>query len=163
MLTEALAQLSERRDLAPEAMQASVRAVMTGQCSDAQIAAFLTALRMKGETPSELAAAVGVLREHMVPLDVGQRRVIDTCGTGGDDQRTFNVSTAAALVVAGCGEPVVKHGNRGVSSSSGSADVLTALGVRVDVEPVVAQHCLEECNFAFCFAPRFHPAMRHVA
>jgi anthranilate phosphoribosyltransferase len=163
MLTEALANLSERRDLAPEAMRVALRAIMAGQCSEPQIAAFLTALRVKGETPAELAAAAAVLREHMIRLDVGARTVLDTCGTGGDHQGTFNISTAAALVVAGCGVPVVKHGNRGVSSASGSADVLTALGVQIDVEPEVVRHALAACGLAFCFAPRFHPAMRHVA
>jgi anthranilate phosphoribosyltransferase len=162
-LSEALATLAERRDLTPDQMQEAMRALMRGEGGEAETAAFLTALRVKGESPAELAAAVEILREHMVPLDAGGREVVDTCGTGGDGQGTFNISTAAALVVAGCGVHVVKHGNRGVSSASGSADVFAALGVKIDPEPRVVQRCLEDAGFAFCFAPRFHPAMRHVA
>lgn len=99
----------------------------------------------------------------MEPLEIGDRQAVDTCGTGGDHSGTLNLSTAAAFVVAGCGISVVKHGNRAVSSRSGSADVLTALGVRVDVAPEAARRCLEEAGMAFCFAPRYHPAMKHVA
>src|SRR5205814_8454062 len=126
-------------------------------------AAFLTALRMKGTTSSELAAAVGVLREHMVRLDTRGLNVIDTCGTGGDGSGTFNISTAAALVVAACGVPVVKHGNRGVSGRTGSADVLAELGVNIECDAAAARRCLDRAGFAFCFAPLFHPALKHVA
>jgi anthranilate phosphoribosyltransferase len=136
---------------------------MEGRAADAEIAAFLTALRVKGETADEIAGAVTALRAHMVPLDTGGRDVLDTCGTGGDGRNTFNISTAAALVAAACGVPVVKHGNRGVSSASGSADVLAALGVKIDAGPDACRRCLAEAGIAFCFAPCFHPAMRHVA
>jgi anthranilate phosphoribosyltransferase len=163
VLNEALGLLAERRDLPADAMHRAMRAIMRGEAGDVELAAFLAALRVKGETAEELAAAVEVLRESMFRLDTGGVDVLDTCGTGGDGQHSFNISTAAALVVAGCGVPVVKHGNRGVSSSSGSADVLAALGVKIDAEPAVAERCLQETGFAFCFAPRFHPAMRHVA
>ncbi len=162
-LAEFLSQLVEKQSLSAQAMTAAMRAVMAGQCAEAEIAAFLTALRMKGESAEEIAAAAGVLREHMTPINTGGRDVLDTCGTGGDGRCTFNISTAAALVAAACAVPVVKHGNRGVSSSSGSADVLAALGVKIDAEPQVVQRCLAEAGMAFCFAPRFHPAMRHVA
>jgi anthranilate phosphoribosyltransferase len=117
---------------------------------------------MKGETADEIATAASVLREQMVPLPTGGRAVIDTCGTGGDGSGTFNVSTAVALVVAGAALSVVKHGNRSVSSRSGSADVLAALGVPVEAGPEWAARSLEQCGFAFCFAPHFHPAMAHV-
>jgi anthranilate phosphoribosyltransferase len=163
MIAEVLATLVDGGQAAPARVRDVLRCIMAGQCHDAEIAAFLTALRVRGETPDDLAAAAEVLREHMVPLDTGGRAVLDTCGTGGDGRGTFNISTAAALVVAGCGVPVVKHGNRGVSSSSGSSDVLAALGVYVEAEPTVAARCLAEAGMAFCFAPRFHPAMRHVA
>ncbi len=163
MLTDALAELVEKRSLTADTMQRAMRLIMTGECHEAEVAAFLTGLRVKGETGEEIAAAVTVLREHMVRLDPGPLPVLDTCGTGGDGKGTFNISTAAALVVAGCGVPVVKHGNRGVSSSSGSADVLSALGVKIDAERDRVHACLHEAGMAFCFAPRFHPAMRHVA
>jgi anthranilate phosphoribosyltransferase len=123
----------------------------------------LVALHMKGETAAELAAAAAVLREHMVRLDTGGAAVLDTCGTGGDGTGTFNISTAAALVAAGAGVPVVKHGNRAVSGRSGSADVLTALGVAVEGDAAHARRCLDAAGLAFCFAPHFHPALRHVA
>jgi anthranilate phosphoribosyltransferase len=160
---DVLAALLQRRDLPEERMRAVLHALMAGQCSDAEAAAFLIALRMKGETAAELAAAARVLREHMLGWQPGVDGVLDTCGTGGDGTATFNISTAAAFVVAAAGVPVVKHGNRGVSSRSGSADVLAALGVRLDGDAAFARRCLERCGLAFCFAPHFHPALRHVA
>jgi len=123
----------------------------------------LVALRMKGETAVEIAAAAAVLRQHMVRLETGRDGVLDTCGTGGDGAQTFNISTAAALVAAGAGVPVVKHGNRAATSRSGSADVLAALGVTVEADATCARRCLDYAGLAFCFAPLFHPAMRHVA
>ncbi len=135
---------------------------MTGRCGDVEAAAFLIGLRMKGETVSEIAAAAQVLRNHMVRWDPGCD-VLDTCGTGGDGTSTFNISTAAAFVVAGAGVKVVKHGNRSISSKSGSADVLAALGIDIDCAPAQAKQNLEHAGLAFCFAPRFHPALAHVA
>src|SRR5262245_64297522 len=117
---------------------------------------------MKGETAEELAAAAAVLREAMVKLPAARGGVLDTCGTGGDGSGTFNISTAAALVAAGAGVPVVKHGNRAVSGTSGSADVLAVLGVTIEGGPGFARHCLDSAGLAFCLAPQFHPAMRHV-
>jgi anthranilate phosphoribosyltransferase len=137
--------------------------LLGGACGDAETAALLIALRMKGETADELAAAAAVLRDHMRPVDVGGLAVLDTCGTGGDDSGTFNISTAAALVAAGAGVPVVKHGNRAVSSRSGSADVLAALGVAVESPALATRACLERAGMMFCLAPAFHPAMRAVA
>lgn len=163
MLHETIMCLLENRPLGRDAMRAAMQALMGGACQEAEIASFLTALRARGETADQLAAAVDVLRGHMIPLDTGGLQVLDTCGTGGDGHGTVNISTATALVVAACGVPVVKHGNRAVSSSVGSADVLQALGVQVDAEVAFAERCLREVGLAFCFAPRFHPAMRHVA
>jgi anthranilate phosphoribosyltransferase len=159
---EALATLTERRDLADEQMRAVMQELMAGRFDEAEAAALLIALRMKGETATEIAAAASVLRQHMVRLEIGTE-VLDTCGTGGDGIGTFNISTATALVVAAAGVPVVKHGNRSVSSRSGSADVLAALGVRIEGDAACARHCLERAGLAFCLAPRFHPALGHVA
>lgn len=136
--------------------------MMAGRCGEAEAAAFLIALRAKGETAGEIACAARVLREHMVAWDSGVADLLDTCGTGGDHSGTFNISTATALVVAGAGVPVVKHGNRSVSSRSGSADVLACLGIRIDGDADFARQCLREARFAFCFAPQFHPALKHV-
>jgi len=162
-MTDLLAALVERRDLDAAQMRAVIAALMTGRCGDIETAALLMALRMKGETAAELAAAAAVLREHMVVLETGRDDVLDTCGTGGDGSGTFNISTAAALVAAGAGIPVVKHGNRAMSSRSGSADVLAALGVRVEGDAACARRCLDRAGLAFCFAPHFHPALKHVA
>jgi anthranilate phosphoribosyltransferase len=157
-----LSALLERRDLAPDAMAALMEGLLHGECGEAEIAALLVALRMKGETAEELASAAGVIRRYCMPIDVGQD-VLDTCGTGGDGQGTFNISTATALVVAGAGVRVVKHGNRAVSSqSSGSADVLHELGVDINCDPATVRQCLEGAGIAFCLAPLYHPALRHV-
>lgn len=160
---ETLADLVARRELSPEQMRRAMQEIMAGRCHDVDVAAWLTALRMKGETAAEIAAAAEVMRDHMICLDTGRDGVLDTCGTGGDGANTFNISTAAALVVAAAGVPVVKHGNRSVSSRSGSADVLAAMGVMVEADWTCARRCLDEAGIAFCYAPHFHPAMRHVA
>ncbi len=151
------------RDLPSGRVTEAVRDMVAGRVDDARGAAFLTALRIKGETADEIAAAALVLREQMVRLVPVSGPVLDTCGTGGDDSSTFNISTAAALVAAGAGVPVVKHGNRAVSSKSGSADVLRELGVPIEAGPEWAQKCLERAGFAFCFAPQFHRGLAHVA
>lgn len=163
MLRDIVQTLVERRELSPAQMQDALEEILTGQAHEVEMAAFLTALRLRGETASDIATAVQVLRRHAIPLPTSGRDVVDTCGTGGDGQCTFNVSTATAFVVAGCGLPVAKHGNRSVSSRCGSADVLEALGVKIDVSPETSQRCLQEAGIAFCFAPRYHPAVRHVA
>jgi anthranilate phosphoribosyltransferase len=161
-LAESLGALADRRDLTVRQMQGAMREIMAGRWDDADLADFLTALRNKGESGEEIAAAAAVLRETMIRLEVNGEEVLDTCGTGGDGLGTFNISTAAALVAAGAGVKVVKHGNRAASGNTGSADVLSALGVEVDHDPAWAKQCLEQTSMAFCFAPRFHPAMRHV-
>ena len=160
---QTLAALIDRRDLTDAQMRGLVGEIVAGRCGEAEAAALLVALRMKGETAVEVAAAAAVLREHMVRLEGGPAAVLDTSGTGGDGSATFNISTAAALVVAGAGVPVVKHGNRAVSGRVGSADVLATLGVMVEGDAVCARRCLREAGMAFCFAPHFHPALRHVA
>jgi anthranilate phosphoribosyltransferase len=151
------------RELQPARVTEAVRDLVAGRVDDARAAAFLTALRMKGETADEIAAAALVLREQMVRLVPVSGPVLDTCGTGGDESGTFNISTAAALVACGAGVPVVKHGGRAVSSKSGSADVLRELGVPIEAGPEWAQKCLERVGFAFCYAPQFHRGMAHVA
>jgi anthranilate phosphoribosyltransferase len=136
---------------------------MEGRATPSQIGAFLTALRMKGETPEEIAAFARVMHRHAVTVTpVTQKTLVDTCGTGGDGTHTFNISTASALVAAGAGIPVVKHGNRSVSSTCGSADVLSALGVNLAVDPTRQAKIVEQVGIAFLFAPNHHPAMRHV-
>lgn len=150
-------------DLDPGRVTEAFRDLLAGKVADGPAAAFLTALRIKGETAAEIAAAAAALREQMTRLVPVSGPVVDTCGTGGDDSGTFNISTAAALVTAGCGVPVVKHGNRAVSSRSGSADVLRELGVPIETGPEWAQKCLDRIGFAFCFAPQFHRGMAHVA
>ena len=161
-LTTALEALLERRDISPMHMCELMHGLLGGSCGEPETAAVLVALHMKGETADELASAAAVLREYCLPLQVGRNDVLDTCGTGGDGSCTFNISTATALVAAGAGVPVVKHGNRAISSRSGSADVLAALGVRVELDPAAARRCLERAGMTFCLAPQFHPHMRHV-
>jgi anthranilate phosphoribosyltransferase len=136
--------------------------VMDGEATPAQVAGFVVALRAKGETPAEVAGLVEVMLSRAAPVTV-PGRVVDTCGTGGDRSNTVNLSTMAALVVAGAGVPVVKHGNRAASSACGSADLLEELGVVVDLPPAAVGPCLEQAGIAFCFAPVFHPGMRHAA
>jgi anthranilate phosphoribosyltransferase len=154
--------LLEGQDLDPVRMCAVMHAVLGGDCADAELAALLIALRSKGETADELAAGAVVLREYMTPLGSGRDDLLDTCGTGGDGAGTFNISTATALVVAAAGVPVVKHGNRAVSSRSGSADVLSVLGVTVGADPATGRRCLDRVGMAFCLAPRFHPILARV-
>jgi anthranilate phosphoribosyltransferase len=159
----AVARLAERRDLVEDEMAAVMESILTGRATPAQVAAILLGLRDKGETVAELVGAARTLRAHGVPLPGAPPGAVDTCGTGGDGARTFNVSTAAALVVAAAGVPVAKHGNRAASSSAGSADVLEELGVVIELDPVVLARCLDEVGIAFLYAPAFHPALRRVA
>lgn len=136
--------------------------IMRGEATDAQISAFLVALRLRGETPDVVAGAARAMREASTPVACPHPDAVDTCGTGGDGHHTFNISTTAAFVTAGAGVPVAKHGNRGVSSRSGSADVLKELGVDISVSPEVMGRCLTEIGIAFLFAPSLHPAMKHA-
>ncbi|HEX7223918.1 MAG TPA: anthranilate phosphoribosyltransferase, partial [Candidatus Limnocylindrales bacterium] len=158
---EALAGVIDGRTLNPDEARAAMGAVMDGEATPSQLAALLVALRMRGETVDELTGFAAAMRERVTRVDA-PADVVDTCGTGGDGSGTFNISTAAALVVAAAGVPVAKHGNRAVTSRAGSADVLDALGVRIDHDAVSAGEALRSHGFAFLFAPNFHPAMRHA-
>ena len=161
MIRKAIQAVIEGQNLSEKEMIAVMRIIMEGAATDAQIAAFLTAMRMKGETIEEITGAVRVMREKVTAIK-SPPNTVDTCGTGGDMSHTFNISTASALVVAACGVPVAKHGNRSVSSSCGSADVLEALGMKIDLEPLKVELCLESTGFGFMFAPLFHPAMKYA-
>ena len=161
-IQDAIRAVIEHRDLVAEEMSSVMRTIMTGQASPAQIGGFLIGLRMKGETVEEIAAAAAVMRELATPVDVDDPHLVDTCGTGGDAAGTFNISTASAFVVAAAGGRVAKHGNRSVSSKSGSADVLEAAGVKLDLDPDQVARCIEEVGVGFLFAPRHHGAMKHA-
>ena len=150
-------------DLTREEMSEAVGLVMDGQGSPTQIAGLLVALRSKGEVVTEMAGAAQAMRARMNKLDITRRPLIDTCGTGGDASGSYNVSTGAALVVAACGVPVAKHGNRALSSKSGSADILTALGVNIEADIPLVERAITEVGIGFLMAPRHHGAMRHVA
>lgn len=158
---EAVGQLLRGDDLGAELVERVMAAILEGQASDAQIAGFAVALRAKGETATELAALVRTMMRYATHVEVGDGApLVDTCGTGGDRSGTVNVSTMAALVAAGAGVRVAKHGNRAASSNCGSADVLEALGVVIDLGPEGVARCIDEAGIGFCFAPRFHSAMR---
>jgi len=161
-LPGAIARLVDGQSLSRAEARGVMNLVMTGDASPAQIGALLVALRMKGETVEEIAGAAEAMRAAAVRVDTSRRPVVDTCGTGGDGRGTLNISTAAALVAAGGGVTIAKHGNRAVSSRSGSADVLEALGVRIDLRAEQISICLDEVGIAFLFAPILHPAMRHA-
>ena len=162
MLQQALEQWVEGRDISRDAMRAVMTMVMTGEASQAQIGALLVALRMKGEAIEEIAGAAEVMRELVTPVSVTGDHVIDLVGTGGDGANLFNVSTAATFVAAAAGAQVAKHGNRSVSSSSGSSDVLETLGVNLDVSPEQIAACVQEVGLGFMFAPAHHGAMKHA-
>ncbi len=157
-----LAKLIAGQDLSRGEMRSAMDTIMNGVATPAQIGGFLTALRIKGETVEEVASGAASMRRHATFIDAGASSVIDTCGTGGDGSDTFNISTATALVAAGAGVCVAKHGNRAVSSRCGSADVLRELGVKVDADPALMEQCVQECGIGFLFAPSLHPAMKHA-
>jgi len=162
MFTDVLNHLIARHDLSAREVTVVMNHVMGGHATDAQIGAFLTALRMKGETVAEICGAAAVMRRHAAFINAGGRRVVDTCGTGGDGAGTFNISTTAAFVAAGAGVCVAKHGNRAITSRCGSADVLAALGFNLECKPMAMEQCLQEHGIGFLFAPAMHPAMKHV-
>ena len=159
---QALPQLLAGRDLSRRSTEELFGQLMDGELSEAMKAALLVALAMKGEVASEVAGAAAAMRRRVIPIPHGVDDVVDTCGTGGDGKGSFNISTAAAVVAAAAGVPIAKHGNRSVSSRSGSADVLAALGVRIDLEPEEAGRAVREIGIAFLFAPRLHPVMKQV-
>jgi len=176
MIKSAIAKVVERKNLSEKEMIDVMGMIMGGEATQAQIAAFITALRMKGETVEEITGAARVMREHATPIRVGrnvvdidrdeinidQETILDVVGTGGDGTNTFNISTTVSFVVSACGVKVAKHGNRSVSSACGSADVLEALGVNLDVTPERVEHCIDEIGIGFLFAPALHGAMKHA-
>jgi anthranilate phosphoribosyltransferase len=163
MIKDAIAKLADRSSLTEQEAESVMLEIMDGGATPAQIAAYLMGLRLKGETVEEIAGSVRAMRAKAVRIAVGDPLVVDTCGTGGDGAQTFNISTATALVVAGAGLTVAKHGNRSVSSKSGSADVLLALGVKIDASTERVADCINEVGIGFLFAPLYHGAMKHCA
>lgn len=161
-LKDAIGIVQAGKDLRPSEMEDAMNMIMSGECTPAQIASFLTALSMKKETPEEIAAAVNIMREKAVSIDAEREDVLDTCGTGGDRSGTFNISTTVAFVAAGAGACVAKHGNRSVTSKAGSADVLEALGANLETPPLVVEKCLRDIGVTFMFAPKFHLAMKYA-
>ena len=163
MIQESVQKLIDKKDLTLKEAEQVMNEIMSGKATDAQIAGFLVALRLKGETIDEITACAKVMREkasRIKPKD--HSKLIDVVGTGGDKSGTFNISTCAAFVVAGAGVPVAKHGNKGVSSKSGSADVLTSLGIKIDLEPKQVESCINEVGVGYMFAPKFHGAMKYA-
>ena len=175
MIKDAIARVVERQDLTEDEMVEVMSEIMGGEATPAQIGAFITALRMKGETVAEITGAARVMRDRATPIRVGavldldrddinldRETILDTCGTGGSGTKSFNISTTVAFVVAACGVKVAKHGNRSVSSTCGSADVLEALGVNLSVPPEKVEECIREAGIGFLFAPALHGAMKHA-
>ena len=162
MIRESIAKLAEGQKLTREEAHTTMLEIMSGEATPAQIASYITALRIRGETPDVIAGSAAGMREKFTAVRAPTDIVVDTCGTGGDGAHTFNISTCSALVAAGAGITVAKHGNRSVSSKCGSADVLTELGVKVDATAEVMAECLKNIGIAFLFAPVLHPAMKHA-
>jgi len=162
MIAELIRKAADAQDLTSAEANAAMTEIMSGDATPVQIAAFLVAMRMKGETVEEVTEFTRVMREHVRAVKPAARPLVDTCGTGGDAIKTFNVSTAAAFVAAGAGVAIAKHGNRSVTSKCGSADVLEALGVRYDLPPEDVVRCVDEIGLGFMFAPSYHPAMKHA-
>ena len=162
MIKEAINKLIAKKDLTAEEMRAVMYDILSGVTETADIIAFLTSLNEKGETVEELTAAVEMMLRYVDPIIVDRPNILDTCGTGGDKKGTFNISTISAFVASGAGVVVAKHGNRSVSGSCGSADILEALGVNINMDKAKIKRCLEEIGIAFLFAPNLHPAMKNV-
>ncbi len=162
MIQQAIAHLLDRRDLSEDEAYAAMMEIMAGQATQAQIGGFLVALRMKGETVAEIAGCARAMRANAVAVTPQRRPLTDIVGTGGDHSGTFNISTTAAFVIAGAGVPVAKHGNRSITSKAGSADVLGALGVRLDINAAQVAACIDQAGIGFCYAVNHHPAMRHA-
>ena len=162
MIQQSISQLIGGNDIGRDNARAVMNQIMSGEATDAQIGAFLVALRCKGETVEEISGCAGVMREKATRISTTREDVVDTCGTGGDGSSSFNISTAVAFVVAGAGLCVAKHGNRAMSSKCGSADVLSVLGVNIEARPEVVSACLDEAGIGFLFAPNLHGAMKHA-
>ncbi len=162
MICEAIAKIVDGDNLSMSEMIEVMNEIMEGEATESQMAAFLTAIRIKVETVDEITGAATVMREKSVKINGGGGVIVDTCGTGGDSSNTFNISTASAFVAAGCGVKVAKHGNRSVSSKCGSADVLKALGVNIEADTKVVEKCIKEAGIGFLFAPLLHGAMKHA-
>src|SRR3990170_1227853 len=162
MITDAIKKVVEGQDLSRAEAAAAMNEIMSGEATDAQIAALITALRMKGETVDEISGFAEVMRDKAVSIKPKTRDVVDTCGTGGDVSHTFNISTTAAFIVAAAGVPVAKHGNRSVSSACGSADLLEALGGNIEGSPATVTGAIDEVGIGFMFAPQMHKAMKHA-
>ena len=166
MISHVLSKLLDGHNLSETEMKAVMEAIMSGKVASAQIGAFLTALRMKGETVEEITAAAKVMRKKVVPITISidsNEPLVDTCGTGGDKKGTFNISTVSAFVIAGAGVKVAKHGNRSASSKCGSADLMQALGININIPVEKIETCIEKAGFGFLYAPLFHGAMKYVA
>jgi anthranilate phosphoribosyltransferase len=161
-LQAAIKTVIDKNDLSSDEMQSVMKTIMTGNATQAQIGGFLVGLQMKGETVTEIAAAAKVMRELATPVEITGDHIVDTCGTGGDGASTFNISTASAFVVSAAGATVAKHGNRSISSSSGSADVLEAAGVNLDITAEQVKNCIEKIGVGFMFAQKHHGAMKHA-
>ncbi|HOX53876.1 MAG: anthranilate phosphoribosyltransferase [Candidatus Omnitrophica bacterium] len=162
MIEEAIIKLSKRINLTGQEMQQVMQEIMTGKVADDKIATFLSELRQKGETPEEITAAATIMRKFAIKIKSNEEIILDTCGTGGDKSGTFNISTISAFVVAASGIAVAKHGNRSVSSKCGSADLLEALGVNINIPPEAVEECLAKIGIGFLFAPKLHPAMKYA-
>ena len=162
MILEATDKIIQKTDLTSEEMESVMTEIMTGNAPTESIVSFLNALSAKGETIDEITSAARVMRSHAVKITAKEEIILDTCGTGGDKKDTFNISTAVAFVIAGCGITVAKHGNRAVSSCCGSADILEAVGVNINIAPEKIERCLNEIGVGFLFAPNMHPAMKHA-
>ncbi len=162
MIKEAIAKVVEGLNLSMIETEGVMREIMGGEATPVQIASFITALRIKGETAEEIAGCARIMQQHALQVNPKRIDVVDTCGTGGDASGTFNISTTVAFVAAGAGLGVAKHGNRSVSSQCGSADLMEALGVKIDLQPTQVAQCVDEVGIGFCFAPSFHPAMKYA-
>lgn len=163
MLEDFISSVQSHTDLSPDQMQQAITWMLAGRTDDHEVKELLLALREKGEAVSELVGASRAMRMMMTPIRTQRKGLVDTCGTGGDGTCTFNISTATAIVAAAAGAPVAKHGNRRVTSATGSADVLHELGVKIDAPRAIVEKCVDELGICFCFAPLLHPAMKHVS
>ena len=163
MIQDSIKQLISKKSLTKTQAQHVMNEIMSGEVTGSQFGAFVTSLMLKGETADEVAGLATSMREHSLKVSVNEKIILDTCGTGGDNSNTFNISTASGLILAGCGLKIAKHGNRAMSGKSGSADVLEQLGVNINLSPESVSKCIQETNFGFMFAQIFHPSMKFAA